>query len=246
MLAVTMLARSEKSDHHDLEGLGARAAELEGLLRDQSSQLARMRADLDAFRIDYRQRVGALHEELDALEIAIAEAELGELSKQGKVEANVPHEPRATAPPPRYTSDAIRRLFRDVAKAIHPDLSRDELARDRRHALMAEANRAYALGDEEQLRWILQAWERSPEAVQGSDPEAVRLRLVRRIGQLEEQLSATAQEVASLQASPLGKLKVLVDEAAAKGKDLVRDMVSRLQRDIMVARNRLDAIRPPG
>jgi hypothetical protein len=34
-----------------------------------------------------------------------------------------------------------------------------------------------------------------------------------------------------------------VDEAAAKGKDLVGDMVRRLQRDIMVARNRLDALR---
>ena len=35
----------------------------------------------------------------------------------------------------------------------------------------------------------------------------------------------------------------MVDEAAARGKDLVRDMVGRLKRDIMVAQNRLDAIR---
>jgi hypothetical protein len=37
----------------------------------------------------------------------------------------------------------------------------------------------------------------------------------------------------------------MVDEAAAKGKDLVRETVARLKRDIMVATNRLDAIRPP-
>jgi hypothetical protein len=36
----------------------------------------------------------------------------------------------------------------------------------------------------------------------------------------------------------------MVDEAAGKGKDLIADMVGRLKRDIMVARNRLDAIRP--
>ena len=60
---------------------------------------------------------------------------------------------------PRLTTDAVRRLFRDVAKVIHPDLAHDPEARDRRHALMIEANRAYALGDEERLRWILQAWE---------------------------------------------------------------------------------------
>ena len=41
------------------------------------------------------------------------------------------------------------------------------------------------------------------------------------------------------------KLKAMVDEAAVKGKDLVREMVVRLKRDIMVATNRLDAMRPP-
>ena len=110
---------------------------------------------------------------------------------------------------------------------------------------MVEANRAYALGDEEQLRLILQAWERSPEAVPGSDPEATRLRLVRRIAQIEEQLEMLASDLAALKDSPLWKLKAMVDEAAAKGKDLVREMVARLKRDILVATNRLDAMRPP-
>jgi hypothetical protein len=136
-------------------------------------------------------------------------------------------------------------LFRDVAKAIHPDLAGDESARDRRHTLMVEANRAYALGDEERLRLILEAWERSPDAVPGSNPEAVRLRLVRRIAQIEEELELLASDLAALNDSPLGRLKALVDEAAANNKDLVRDMVARLKRDILVATNRLDALRPP-
>ena len=92
---------------------------------------------------------------------------------------------------------------------------------------MVEANKAYALGDEQQLRDILDAWERSPEAVQGDDPEAMRLRLVRRIGQIEDQLEVIAGDLAALKESPLGKLKTMVDEAAAGGKDLVRDMISR-------------------
>jgi hypothetical protein len=108
---------------------------------------------------------------------------------------------------------------------------------------MVEANRAYALGDEERLRSILQAWERSPEAVRGSDAEAARLRLVRRVAQLEEQLEACAGELAELRDSPLWKLKAMVDDASAHGKDLVGDMVKRLKRDILVAQNRLDAMR---
>jgi hypothetical protein len=37
-------------------------------------------------------------------------------------------------------------------------------------------------------------------------------------------------------------LKVMVDEATAQGKDLIGDMVRRLERDILIERNRLDAI----
>ena len=107
---------------------------------------------------------------------------------------------------------------------------------------MVEANRAYALGDEERLRSILDAWERSPESVQGSDPDAIRERLVRRIAQLEAQLTVCATDLAAMRESSLWQLKAMVDEAAAKGKDLMGEMVTRLKRDIMRARNRLDAM----
>jgi len=43
----------------------------------------------------------------------------------------------------------------------------------------------------------------------------------------------------------LWKLKAMADEEAAKGQDLITDMVRRLTRDILVATNRLDALRPP-
>jgi hypothetical protein len=210
--------------------------------------VAQARADFDAFRIRYRQEVGLLHEELDRLDLALAEAELGILTERLATAT----EPNPGAPAadrieaaPRYTTDAIRKLFRDVAKAIHPDLARDDEARHQRHSLMIEANRAYAVGDEEQLRAILEAWERSPEAVKGSDREAVRLRLVRRIAQIDEQMELLASDLAELKETSLWKLKSMVDDEAAKGKNLIQDMVRRLKRDILVATNRLDALQPP-
>jgi hypothetical protein len=136
----------------------------------------------------------------------------------------------------------VRRLFRDIAKAVHPDLARDQIARDRRHALMIEANRAYALGDEARLRSILQAWESSPEAVVGSDPAASRERMTRRLSAIEAELAELDGELAAMRDSALWKLKAMVDEAAARGEDLIADMVRRLQRDIMMARHRLDAL----
>lgn len=245
---MTTLVPLEKPDDHDLTSLSSRTRELEAVFKEGKADLSKVAMELERFRIRYRQEVGTLHEQLEQLELAIAEAELGELAKRVPEGADGADRSAQTArpeSPPRFTSDAVRKLFRDVAKAIHPDLARDETARDRHHALMIEANRAYALGDEEQLRRILEAWERSPEAVQGSDPEAVRLRLVRRIAQLEEAIGQLGDELATLKDTPLWKLKILVDEAAAKGRDLVREMVGRLKRDIMIATNRLDAIRPP-
>jgi hypothetical protein len=234
----------------DLDELRARLAELETVLGRRAADADRMNRELDTFAALYRQQVGTLHEQLDELELGIAEAELGELaknmaeagaSKNGGKDAE-PSPPRPE-PAARFTSDAVRKLFRDVAKTIHPDLAHDEHTRDRRHSLMIEANRAYALRDEEQLRKILEAWERSPEAVRGSDPAATRLRLERRLAQIEEQLEMYARELAELQSSPLYDLKTMVDKAAERGKDLVADMVVRLKRDIMAATNRLDAMR---
>jgi hypothetical protein len=202
---VTVPVRSAES-RGDLDGLRARLAEMEALYTERDAEITKARTELAEFRIRYRRDVGGLHEELDRLERAIAEAELGEFAKRLKDEGAEPSRtagsPRESAP--RLTSDAVRKLFRDVARTIHPDLAQDEEARDRRHALMVEANRAYALGDEERLRMILDAWERSPEAVQGDDPESTRARLERRIGQLEERLVICARELTDLQDSRCG------------------------------------------
>ena len=243
---MTSLVPSARPNDHDLEGLRARLAELDAAYAEQSLTASRAQADLAAFKARYRHEVGQLHEELDRLEAALAEAELDELLKRPP-SPPAPDAAPAPAPPeplPRFTSDAVRKLFRDVAKVIHPDLARDAETRDRRHSLMIEANRAYALGDEEQLRSILDAWERSPEAIEGTDAESTRLRLVRRIAQIEEQLELVASAQAAFQESPMWQLKKMVDEEAAKGKDLIKDMVRRLKRDILVATNRLDALRP--
>lgn len=245
---MTAIIPPEKRDESDLDRLGARAAELEAVLGARGEEIARMKAGLHAFKLEYHRRVGSLHEQLEQLELDIAEAELGELSKKvanGPSDLGEPGPGARPEPPPRFTSDAVRRLFRDVAKVVHPDLARDASARDRRHTLMVEANRAYALGDAAQLRWILEAWEKSPEAVSGSDPAAMRLRLARRVAEIEGQLDALGRELDRLTESPVWKLKAMVDEAASRGKDLVGETIARLQRDITVATNRLDAMRPP-
>ena len=246
--SVSDLVRSSDAPD-DLDGLAARAKALDAQVRERLAAVEEAKTSLEAFRLRYKQEVGLLHEELDRLELAIAEAELGELSKKLEEagEHGSPPSPgpadEAPAAPARFTSDAVRKLFRDVAKIIHPDLARDPHARDRRNALMIEANRAYARGDEAQLRWILDTWARSPEAVHGTDADAARERLERRLAQLGEQLERLDLELSELKSTPLWELKAMVDREAVRGRDLVADMVRRLRRDIMAASNRLDAMK---
>jgi hypothetical protein len=249
---VTTLAPSGPSGEN-LETLRARVAERETALAERAAEAERLDADLTLFAARYRHQVGTLHEQLDQIHLEIADAELDILSshtaaREAREEtstgrADPPPPPPDAASAPRLTSDAVRKLFRDVARAIHPDLAPDEDARTRRHAIMAAANRAYALGDADELRRILEGWAQSPDQVTGLDAAAIRLRFERRLIQIDGLMEMYAREQAELEATPLYQLKVSVDEATARGRDLMADMVTRLERDIMAATNRLEAMR---
>jgi hypothetical protein len=242
---VFSLVRSRPPDDRDIRDLRARVSDQGALLDARLTRLSQLESELVAFESRYRREVGRRHDELDELDYAITELELVELGRQlgeERTDAPLPDVQREE-PAPRFTSDAVRKLFRDVAKAIHPDLADTAHDRASRHRLMIEANRAYSLGDERRLRAILEARESSVGVGSAAGAEALRLQLLRRLAQVHEQLEACEGDLAALEDSPLWKLKLMSDDAATRGRDLVGDMVKELTRDILVARNRLDALR---
>src|SRR3989304_4909645 len=105
-------------------------------------------------------------------------------------------------------SESLKKLYREVAKRIHPDLTTDEEERTRRQQLMVEANRAYEEGDEERLEAILREWESSPESVKGEGPGTDLVRAIRKIAQVEERLPTIETEIADFKRSDLYKLKI--------------------------------------
>lgn len=76
---------------------------------------------------------------------------------------------------------ALRSLYREVAKRVHPDLTSDEADRSRRQILMAEANQAFEHGDANRLTKILAESESRSEPVQGTAVAADLVRAVRKI-----------------------------------------------------------------
>jgi len=226
---------------------------LELQVATRESELTILKNDLYALQTRYLEEVGPLYAELIPLDDAVAEAEIAAglrvRDPEGPDAAGVEDAPgelagcgAASAP-----SDVLKQMFRDVARAVHPDLSShadvDERTRFRRHSLMAEANRAYAERDEDRLRLILHAWQHDPGFVAGDDPVAEHERLKRRASRLNTRLVEIESEFADLRRSAIAQLKQKIDDARAQGWDLFAEMKRQIQREISMGRATLERLR---
>ena len=147
---------------------------------------------------------------------------------------------REPEPEPRpVIGEDAKRLFRQLARIIHPDLAGDPAERERRTNLMVAANLAYEQGDVAALERLLADWERSPEAVTGGALAELE-RTIRRIAQVQERMDAIDEELAELEASAMGWLRRRTEKAAREGWDLLAHMVKELDRQILEAQVELD------
>lgn len=234
----------------------AELAALETELAQRELDLATLAASLQAFESRYMRLVGVRYAELDELRAQIAEARarsnpddptLREKAARARAiaaeTAGTLESARKQHRAERFVpDDNLRGLFREVAKRIHPDLATDESERERRHQLMADANRAYASGDEARLRAILDEWHSSPESVEGEGVGPELIRVIRKIHQVERRLSEIAANVAELIASDLYQLKQKSDAAEEQGEgDLLAQMAEQLKSEIAALRERSKA-----
>jgi len=138
--------------------------------------------------------------------------------------------------------EQAKRLFRQLARLIHPDLALNNAERERRTDLMVRANHAYEQGDVPTLQRLLDDWRRSPESVVGTKPEAQLERTLRRIAQVREQMDGIGKHIEELEASAMGWLRHRVEKAASEGWDLLSHMVRELDRQIVEAQGELDRL----
>lgn len=239
----------------ELEKKKAELASLEARLAERELDLATLQAELRSFEGMYLRIVGVRLAELDEIEAQIAEAVARNKPKDQEADVRA-SQARAQAQESAdalkaeqerdkreafSASDNLKRLYREVAKRIHPDLSTDESERKRRHEMMSQANRAYEEGDEARLEAILREWESSPESVKGEGPGAELVRVIRKIAQIEDRMKAIDAEIARLERSDLRNLKSQTDQAKEKGRDLLAEMAARLDQQVAEARERLRA-----
>jgi hypothetical protein len=226
---------------------------IETELAERELRSANLRAELGAFERQYLHHVGSRYAELDELKAAIAEQSAKEQPGNDRVQ-RAAQEARSRADETKSTagektsatprafesSPEMKRLYREVAKRIHPDLTSDRKDRAKRQQLMAEANEAYERGDEARLNKIFIEYEWSPDAVQGEGPGAELIRVIRRISQARGRLAEIEAELQDLLRSDLYQLKVRVDEAQSHGRDVLKEMISKVDDQIAQAKRRLE------
>lgn len=241
----------------ELEKKRAELSTLEEELALKELDLTTLQVYLEDLRRRYLRTVGVKLAQLDCIKAQIAEilarldpkneevrkeADRSRTQAQESADATESIAAEEYEAEPFKPSEDLKQLYRDLAKKVHPDLSPDDQARERRHRFMQEVNQAYAEGNEERLRSLLHEWESSPDSVSGEGTGAELIRIIRQIARVHNRIEAISQEVENLKESELYKLKMRLDETQDEGRDLLSEMAAGVDGQIEDANTRLKNI----
>ena len=235
------LSLHETAARNSTVDLAQEISDLEMLLAERRAELVRLQQELREFKSLYTQRVGAPMAELSEVEREIKEAEARlfdlETNAEDETEEIDSHAPDQAESASGKT--ALRKLFWSVARLFHPDHASDERERERRHAVMAEASRAYQEGDVESLNTLLgdeqlQFFCASQAADDLEEGETARLL------RLKGELLTIDYGIKRIRQDGLYRLKLKVDEDRTEGRDALSLMAENINRQIVKARRRLE------
>jgi hypothetical protein len=244
--------RLQTPEERELEKKRAEVGALQTTLADRELELVTLQRQLRTFEALYFRIVGQLLAELDDVQAQHAErrarqnpqnADLHRHASEARMRASESAEAvgaallRADDVLPGAANDELKKLYREIAKQLHPDLTTDERDRERRTRLMAAANEAYAAGDEARLRAVLDEWVSSPDSVHGEGVAAELVRTIRKIHQVERRLADISDAMADITGSELFVLFQRIGAAQRQGRDLLAEMAEELKRQIAASRS---------
>jgi hypothetical protein len=237
----------------ELAALRAALEAKEQALAQVEQELADLRGELDAFAREYNARVGARQARLEALEAEVAELRrrravpghreifadgYASVDEQFRRAWTRPPEtepaPAAPAPPPVLDAAGqgeLKRLYRELARAHHPDFATTDDERARRTRVMVEINAAYAdrrLADLRAVAGLASAAPREPDLSPAARLAWLRAELAR----VNDVLIAREREQRELEQGTLMQLKVEAALARRRGRDVLAEALSLVERRI--------------
>ncbi|MER6360233.1 rhodanese-like domain-containing protein [Kitasatospora sp. NPDC001527] len=209
------------------------AAELAWLTMDVDVRT--LRVEIDNFALIHHQLLGPLYARLDELDALLAEAvavrtgDPEDLRRAHEARQRVEDLPdldalfdsvrergeQEQAPPPPAAPARVRpgrdaqRIYRELVRRAHPDLSTDPREQQRRAAFLARVNEAYAYGDAGALEALAAEWSTAPEAAPAVDSPNRLGWLRRRLEWLTGRIGELAAEQVRLERSAMGELLAL-------------------------------------
>jgi hypothetical protein len=222
-------------------------------LEERELSLASLKAELAAFEGQYLREVGTLYAELDEWQAKIAEliatldgsceaqAAASEARQQAQETYAAAHGETSNAA--EFTpSPELKKLFKEVAKAVHPDRASGQDDRILRERLMKEATEAFSRADAAALQGILDEYKSSPEsvAVLGIATELKRIAL--EIMRVRKRLVQIDLEIAELAASPMAMLLAKRAQLQGQGRELFTELAADVRRRIDAARQHYEAL----
>lgn len=243
-------ANTISPEERELQKKRKELAEIESELAQRELDLATLQAEINAFERQYLRVVGVRYAELDEVRARIAEArarlrpgdrrareeaeETANRARESAQEAASVSEEEARSK--FKPSSELKKLYREMARLLHPDLATEPNERDRRHAFMVQLNLAFEKGDEARMQEILQEWKAGPQQVEGGGVGAELVRVIRKIAQAEERISAIGDQIESLLESEVYQLYLKVEKSAIEGKDLLAEMAQEVEAEIQAVK----------
>jgi hypothetical protein len=242
--------KTQTPEEDEIEKKLAELKSLEMELVQRELELRTLSTQLQSFNAKYTQAVGHLILELDQLEaqIAVIHAQKNPDNRAAQEKARRawgrPQETKGSTDAfskedvtREFTpSKHIKELYREAAKLMHPDLITDEEEKNRRSELMAEANRAYAEGDEKALKEIIRLWKTRPTAIQGETISARLIHTIKKIAQVKKRLEVIAEELERYRSGRLFELFSEYEKTKDEGRDLFETMAIKLTEAIELAK----------
>jgi hypothetical protein len=236
-------ARKLGPEDHELAQKRADLAALRATLLEREVEVEDLRAQVASFRGVYLRRVGTHFAELAEWRARIlelkavldpsdeAKARAQAAREQARQSFQDTHGEEAEAPA-FQPSPALRTLYRDLARRIHPDFCQNAEGLERRTRFMAEANRAYEANDVEALQRILDEYHEGIEATESEGPNAELSRLNRQIIRAKGRMAALDRETDALGKSQMGMLKRDSEIAEQEGRDLLAELAKSVMEQI--------------
>ncbi|MBC7798892.1 MAG: hypothetical protein H7Z37_18640 [Pyrinomonadaceae bacterium] len=256
MQNITQLAPEEI----ELEKKHRVLSRLETRLAEREEEMVVFREELRLFEARYVAEVGRFYAELDEIESEIATEEAKLAPNDEEIQRKAAEAKCRAAESAAATEESdwqsctstshkfnpsphLKKMYHKLARLIHPDLAIAAEERERRNLLMAQANDAYAAGDEKFLFDLLGANRDNPDLINGNSIGDKLVRAIRQMYQAKRRIEVLQKERLELEKTENCRLRVKVEIEMCEGKNLLSQMSERTKTNIKRAKRRLDNLR---